>query len=121
MLAVVKFFVMEANTMSNTSSHVPDAQQVKSFLLGLQQNICQRLELLDGKATSFFYGTGEFFLELIKGLVRRDVDAVEACVSLGQIVCRSVDQVDREQARTVGSRRSLQSFEPLLKKGILCT
>ena len=51
MLAVVKFFVMEANTMSNTSSHVPDAQQVKSFLLGLQQNICQRLELLDGKAT----------------------------------------------------------------------
>ncbi|MBB1383791.1 coproporphyrinogen III oxidase, partial [Shewanella sp. SR41-2] len=37
--------------MSNTSSHVPDAQQVKSFLLGLQQNICQRLELLDGKAT----------------------------------------------------------------------
>ncbi|MFT6976479.1 MAG: coproporphyrinogen III oxidase [Shewanella psychromarinicola] len=42
---------MEANTMSNNLSQVPDAQQVKSFLLALQQNICQRLELLDGKAT----------------------------------------------------------------------
>ncbi|AZG34367.1 MULTISPECIES: oxygen-dependent coproporphyrinogen oxidase [Shewanella] len=37
--------------MSNNLSQVPDAQQVKSFLLALQQNICQRLELLDGKAT----------------------------------------------------------------------
>ncbi|WP_350432179.1 oxygen-dependent coproporphyrinogen oxidase [Shewanella sp. H8] len=37
--------------MSNNLSQVPDAQKVKSFLLVLQQNICQRLELLDGKAT----------------------------------------------------------------------
>ncbi|WP_372943428.1 oxygen-dependent coproporphyrinogen oxidase [Shewanella sp.] len=37
--------------MPNTQSQVPDAQQVKSFLLGLQQNICQRLEQLDGKAS----------------------------------------------------------------------
>ncbi|GGB65810.1 oxygen-dependent coproporphyrinogen oxidase [Shewanella inventionis] len=37
--------------MSNTQSKVPDAQQVKSFLLALQQDICNRLEQLDGKAS----------------------------------------------------------------------
>ncbi len=51
MPAVAKLFEMEVNNMPNTQSQVPDAQQVKSFLLGLQQNICQRLEQLDGKAS----------------------------------------------------------------------
>jgi len=37
--------------MSNNRSQVPDVQKVKSFLLALQQNICQRLEQLDGKAS----------------------------------------------------------------------
>lgn len=37
--------------MPNNHSTVPDAQQVKSFLLTLQHNICQRLEQLDGKST----------------------------------------------------------------------
>ena len=51
MPAVVKLFAVEANTMSNNRSQVPDVQKVKSFLLALQQNICQRLEPLDGKAS----------------------------------------------------------------------
>ena len=51
MPVVVKLFAVEANTMSNNRSQVPDVQKVKSFLLALQQNICQRLEQLDGKAS----------------------------------------------------------------------
>lgn len=51
MPAVVKLFAVEANTMSNNRSQVPDVQKVKFFLLALQQNICQRLEQLDGKAS----------------------------------------------------------------------
>lgn len=51
MPAVAKLFEMEVNNMPNTQYQVPDAQQVKSFLLALQQNICQRLEELDGKAS----------------------------------------------------------------------
>ena len=53
MRAQVKLFETETNYMQTGSDAVglPNAEQVKTFLLSLQKNICQRLEALDGKST----------------------------------------------------------------------
>lgn len=53
MPAVAKFLETEVNCMqANTQTvSVPSADQVKTFLLALQQNICERLTALDGKAS----------------------------------------------------------------------
>ena len=68
---------------------------------------------LYGKTAGFLDGASEFVFEFVVGFVGRDVDAVETRVSLGQIVRRRVHQMDGEEARTVRTRRPLQSFESL--------
>ena len=56
---------------------------------------------LDGKTASFLDGASKLVFKFVVGFVRRDVNAVETSVSLGQIVCGRVHQVDGEEARTI--------------------
>ena len=70
---------------------------------------CPRLiDSLDGKAARLLNGLRQLFVHLLVRRVRRQIEPVEACVRLGQVLHRGVDQVDGEQSRTGGARRTFR-------------
>ena len=55
---------------------------------------------LDGKAARFFNGLRQLLMHLFVGRVGWQVQPIKACVRLGQVFARSVDQVNSKEART---------------------
>ena len=63
---------------------------------------------LDGETARLLDGLGQFFVHFLVRRVRRQVQSIETGVRLGQVLDWRVDQVDGEQSRTRGPRRTWQ-------------
>ena len=68
--------------------------------------ICNGL-LFDRKAAGFLDSLGQFVVHFLQTFVGRKIKTVEAGVSLGQVLCWRVDQVQGEQSRSRGPRGAL--------------